>query len=221
MARLLANEGPAVCLAKTPALTGHVCQRGDLGCGRSPLTLPPHSAPSLDTQVQAGARGTRGLRSLPATDQASACHVLPISLRCKYHGTYFMDKSLEFNDASWVPQIALPCWWQSRACIRAGAGGPASTQQPLFQMVLAGSAPTNETTGGEWHRPGDPAPTFFLSKRAPPATCAQAPSWPTPCQGRGAGHLDRSELWVFHYLNSSPGHVLTSWEVLGEIISSS
>ena len=93
MARLLANEGPAVCLAKTPALTGHVCQRGDLGCGRSPLTLPPHSAPSLDTQVQAGARGTRGLRSLPATDQASACHVLPISLRCKYHGTYFMDKS--------------------------------------------------------------------------------------------------------------------------------
>lgn len=118
----------------------------DLGCGRSPPTLPPPSAPSLDTQVQASVPEEQGdegdclqqTRQVPGSSQ-SACDVNIMAPILWIKAKSSMTPS--------VPQIALPCWWQSRACIRAGAGGPASTQQPLFQMVLAAQLPQMRQPG--------------------------------------------------------------------------
>ena len=61
---------------------------------------------------------------MPAADRASACHVLPISLRCKYYGTYFTDKS----KSSVMPprSCRLPC----------RAGGKAGLASELAQEAL-------------------------------------------------------------------------------------
>lgn len=89
----LANKGPAVCLAKTAALTGHEPKKGTSAVAEALPHSHPHPRPAWIPRYRPAARGTG--TKVTSCNRPGKCLSRPPNqpLRCKYYGTYFMDKS--------------------------------------------------------------------------------------------------------------------------------